>query len=436
MYKLKPFGTYALDVLQDDAEAMARVERVLFPVGVPMDSVRVFSASEAPDVIREINAWEPEADGAIPWQHQRALLFTRIRVDEAEIAEPLPEASVEGVSRSDLKDVLGHIQLVRDTHSQDADGPANLVCWNTQDFGIMRGCPHGCQYCGTGKRARMIVLSANLEEHAEKIIGPTIEKNPGQKCFRLIGWGADIATFEPEYGAFELFLSKLAEHEGRYGYFHTGGDNVDWVADVPHRDRLIGIWSLTSEAGAEIIEPGSPSTADRLAAARKCQSWGLPIRFKLKPVVPVKNWREEYARTIEMIFQHTRPESIGFCVLMWMKIAQLEEMIDPDLLDPEFVDAARGAADTLADVRTGPFPHALRAEVYRFLIEETRKHDERVPIYISTESREMWDELKDELGQNPRSFICGCNPIEAPGPRMIPSEHLAHSTYFAGDGSG
>ncbi len=435
MYKLKPFKTYVLDSLQSDADSMARVRRVLSAVDVSMDSVRVFRASEAPDVIREINAWEPDADGAIPWQHQRALVFTRIRVDETEITEPLPDVSVAEVSEADLKDVLGHIQLVRDTHSPDSDEQANLVCWNTQDFGIMRGCPHGCQYCGMGKRAKMIVLSANLQEHAEKIIGPTIERNPGQRCFRLIGWGADIATFEPEYGAFEVFLSKLGEYEGRYGYFHTGGDNVDWVADVPNRDRLIGIWSLTSEAGAEIIEPGSPSAEERLEAARKCQSWGLPVRFKFKPIVPVRNWREEYARTLERVFKKTSPESIGFCVLMWMKLAQLEKMIDPSLLDPDFVDAARGAADTLADVRTGPFPHSLRAEVYRFFIEETRKHDKRVPLYISTESREMWDELKDELGQNPRSFICGCNPIEAPGPRMIPSEQLAHSTYFAGAGS-
>jgi hypothetical protein len=115
---------------------------------------------------------------------------------------------------------------------------------------------------------------------------------------------------------------------------------------------------------------------------------------------------------------------------MWMPFDALAGMIDTDILDPEFVDRARRAADELRDVRTGPFPHRLRATMYRFLIEEVRKHDRRIPIYISTESREMWDELQCELGQDPRTFICGCNPIEAPGPRMMPTEALKHSTYF------
>jgi hypothetical protein len=102
------------------------------------------------------------------------------------------------------------------------------------------------------------------------------------------------------------------------------------------------------------------------------------------------------------------------------------------LLDPEFVDAARSEADVLRDVRTGPFPHRLRAEVYRHLIGEVRKRDAAIPLYISTESREMWDELADELGQRADSFICGCNPIEAPGPRMLKSRCLSESTYATG----
>jgi hypothetical protein len=427
MYPLRPFGVYVLNSVVEHEESMARVKRMLAALGVPLASARVFAPEKAADVLREIEAWEPEDLDGVPWQHRRALVFTKIRIDDAERAEPVPE--VPGVAMSALRNILGYLQLVRDTHSPAADEAKNMVCWNTQDFGIMHGCPHGCQYCGVGKSAKMTVVGTNLEEYMAKVVGPTIERHPGQKCFRLIGWTADIATFEPEYGAFELFLAKLAEYEDRYGYFHTAGDNVDWVADVPHRDRLIGVWSLTCRTGEEVIEPGSPTNAERLVAARKCQSWGLPVRFKFKPMIPVRNWREEYARTIDLIFRETKPESIGFCVLMWMTFDQLCKKIDPDLLDPAFVAAARNHADELRDSRTGPFPHELRAEVYRFFIQEIRRHDARIPIYISTESRDMWDELKGEIGQNPRTFVCGCNPIQAPGPKMLVSEELGQSTY-------
>ena len=427
MYQLKPFGVYILDTVTGDPDSLARVERILAALDLPLGTARIFRADEAAEVIREVSAWVPDSGPAVPWQHQRALVFTRIRIDRTERAEPLQLAA--GVSEASLRNVLGYLQLVRDTHAPADDERANMVCWNTQDFGVMHGCPQGCQYCGVGKSAKMTVIGTNLEEYMEKVVGPTIEAHPAQKCFRLLGWVADIATFEPEYGAFELFLAKLAEYKDRYGYFHTAGNNVDWIEDVPNRDRLIGVWSLTCKTGEEVIEPGSPTNAQRIEAARKCQSWGLPVRFKFKPTIPVRNWRQEYAQTIATIFRESKPESIGFCVLMWMTFDQLCKKIDPDLLDPEFVAGARRHAEELRDVRTGPFPHELRATVYRFLIQEVRKHDAHIPLYISTESREMWEELKGELGQNPGSFVCGCNPIQAPGPRMLPSGVLSRSTY-------
>jgi spore photoproduct lyase len=191
------------------------------------------------------------------------------------------------------------------------------------------------------------------------------------------------------------------------------------------------VWSLTCRSAGRLIEPGSPSPTERIEAARRCREFGVPVRFKFKPMIPVRNWREEYAALIERIFERTRPESLGFCVIMWMSFDDLGQRLDLDLLDPDLVEKARRAADQLHDVRTGPFPHEVRAEIYRFLIEQVRKHNQEIPIYISTESREMWDELGEELGQNPRSFICGCNPVEAPGPRMIPSGSISHSTYLS-----
>jgi len=431
MYQLSPTRVYMLDAVRDDADAMARVSRMLGALGRDENEVAVFTRDEAYDVVRAIQAWPGDAlaDG-VPPQRQRVLVFTKITIEGHEEDDPLVEDCPEDVPAGVLSPVLGHITLVRDTHSPESDRERNLVCWNTQDFGVMYGCPHGCQYCGLGKDAKMVVVGANIDEYMRKVVGPAIEKFPAQKCFRLLGWGADIITFEPEYGAFESFLVKLSEYEDRYGYFHTGSSNVDWVETVAHRDRLIGVWSMTADKVSELIEHAAPSPAERIEAARKCEAWGVPARFKFKPMIPVRGWREEYSRTIEQIFEQTRPESLGFCVIMWMNLDVLAGKIDLDLLDPEYVDAARAAADEMRDVRVGPFPHHVRAEIYRFLIQETRRWDAKVPLYISTESREMWEELQDELGQNPRTFICGCNPIETPGPTMMPSGNLCNSTYF------
>jgi hypothetical protein len=296
-------------------------------------------------------------------------------------------------------------------------------------FGTMMGCPHECQYCGTGKSGKFISITLNLEDYMEQVVGPCIEKNSWNKCFRMIKVVADLITFEPEYGLFDLFTRKLAEYEGRYGHFHTASDNVDWIADLPHRDRLLGVWSTTCEAVSRDLEPGSPSAIDRFEAGRKCNEMGIPVRYKFKPMIPIRNWREEYASAIEEALKRSDPESIGFCVIMWMDYDELTKKIDPGLLDPEYVQAARTAVEEMKGVRVGPFPHNVRAEIYRFLINEVRRWDKDVLLYVSTESRGMWDDLKDELGQDPRSYVCACSSVAVPDRKLALSPDFRYSTY-------
>jgi len=431
MYALKPTALYMLHDVNDCPDGLARVSRIVSALGRSMDDVETVTADNIYDVARSLQSWtaSDSADG-VPMQHQRPLVFAKIVIEAPAEHAAILAKRPEDIGEDVLKNLLGYISLVRDTHSPESDAEKNMVCWNTQDFGVMHGCPHGCQYCGFGRAGKFITVGVNIDEYMQKVVRPTIEKHPGQRCFRMIGWSADIITFEPEYGVFEAFLKTLADYDDHYGYFHTASDNVDWIADLPHRDRLIGIWSLSPESMARELEPGSPSAVDRVIAAAKLAEWGVPARFKFKPMIPVRNWRQEYADLIEEIYKRTKPETIGFCVLMWMNFVDMKERMNLDVFDPEIVTVARRAAAEMRDVRTGPFPHHIRADIYRVLIGEVRKWDKDIPVFLSTESREMWDALKDDLGQNPRTFLCGCNPIQAAGPKMLPCDALKHSTYI------
>jgi hypothetical protein len=244
----------------------------------------------------------------------------------------------------------------------------------------------------------------------------------------MLGPLNDLFAFEPEYGLFDLLTRKLSQYENRYSHFHTASDNVDWLADIPHRDWLLGVWSTTCETAAREVEPGSPSAIARFEAGRKCQDMGISIRYKFKPVIPVRNWREEYATAIEQALKLSNPESIGFCVVKW-GYESMTKSLDVNILDADYVEAARDAAAKKVPVKSGPFPHHVRAEIYRFLINEVRRWDKEVLLYVSTETREMWDELKDELGQDPRNYVCGCSSVAVPGRRLSLSSEHRYSTY-------
>mgnify|MGYP006301537647 CR=1 FL=1 len=211
MYDLKPKSVHALDTVLDDPDARARIERIVSALGASMNDVDVFTEKRIPDVARRVAQPPAEPMPGVPYQHRQSLVFTRMRIDDADAPEPFDGADLDDDVQKAARQIDGRFPLVRDTHNPETDSASNVVCWNTQDFGLVTGCPHGCRYCWAGRDWHVTTFAANVNEYVEKVVGPTIEKHPGQTCFRLIGGGTDLATFEPADGAFETFLSKLAE---------------------------------------------------------------------------------------------------------------------------------------------------------------------------------------------------------------------------------
>ena len=432
MYKLTPVKTYVLDRVLEEPQCVSRMEGILKAIGRSSEDLVCITEENLSEVVSELETlWPPTAlpSGSVE-SFMRPIVFTTMDLDyRRRDLEPLIRTCPSATSAEVVRKIYGHMTTAVDQHPHHLDQVHNCVCWPTFNFGTIAGCPHGCLYCGTGRAGKFLTVTLNLEEYMEKVVKPVIEANPWNKVFRMILSGADLIAFEPEYGLHKLFAETLAEHADRWGHIHTASANVEWLADIPHRDRLVGVWSVPCEAVARDIEPGTGKAIDRIEAARVCQDLGIPVRYKFKPVIPVKNWREEYAWIIEQALKRTKPESIGFCLYIWNTYDSLTSTIDPDLIDPQCLKAALEARDQMKGQRNGPFPHETRKEIYQHLIREARRWDKEVLLYISTETREMWDELKDELGQDPLNYICGCSSVAVPGRRLGISPGFRYSTY-------
>lgn len=431
MYPLKPLKVYAHTMVRDDPRCIRRMERMLGAME-PADSEVVWvDDGNMADVAKELETlWPPpQAPEGTPLEYTRPVVFTNVFTgEELPSIEEKMRSFPEGTPGTHVQSIMGYFNNIQPYHPFEKDQAENRVCWPTWDFATMLGCPHGCRYCGTGTGGRFFTVALNIEQFMDEVVPRTAAKFPWQKCFRMIGWGADMIAFEPEYGVFDLYTKKLAELD-LYGYFHAASSNVEWIADLERKDRLIGIFSVTCEAVARDIEPGTGHAFDRFDAGAKLEAMGVPFRYKFKPMIPVRNWREEYARAIEYAMSVSHPESVGFCVIMWMSLETLAAKIDLELLDPEFVQAARDAAAEMEGNVCAPFPHHVRKEIYRHLISEVRRWSKDTKLFLSTESREMWDELAEEMGQDPRYFLCGCSPVAPPGGKLTLSKGCPHSTY-------
>ena len=265
----------------------------------------------------------------------------------------------------------------------------------------------------------MSVLFTNVEEFLEKVVAPTARDHPAQKVFMFNSGRSDTLCFEPEYGLSRVMAEFFAGTEDQYYLIHTKSANVDHLADLDHRGHTILVWSLTSHTVSRVVEPGSATTEERIEAARRAQEAGYPVRFKLKPIVPVHGWRDEVREMIALLFARVRPDNIGMCTIAWMSAADVEACLDPDILDPEALRIMRNAADEMRGVHTGPLPPALRAEIYSFCVEEIRRHDREVPVFLSTETPEMWRLFAPRLGMSAGDYVCACGPQCVPGLKRL-----------------
>ncbi len=436
MYPLRPTAVYVLEGVLADRLATQRLNRMLDALGIPLGSATIVTQATIPEVAAKLVSGA--VDFTVPQEasayQTRSLVFTmqRVKGQEPDLSA-LHARCPEGTPLSVVKHLCGEIRTAW-FRTREGDLKNNQVCWTAWEFGTQVGCPHGCQYCGDGKLGKYIVMGMNLEEYVEEVVDPILRQNPWQKCFRIIGWNCEQVAFEPEYGLFDLATRKCAELGGdRHMIIHTKCANTDWALELPARKHIVAVWSVCGANSARIVEPGTPGPVERFEAMRRCQDAGMSVRAKFKPIVPIRGWREDYAEAVEALLQRVRPDSIGMTVVMWMDAATLKSRIDPDLLDPEYLQIMEEAQEEMAGVNTGPFPEAVRLQIYRHIIQQVRRFSKDIPLYVSTETPEVWSALRGELGQDPRHFLCGCGPVAMPGGKLALSKDLKYTTLMETD---
>jgi len=160
---------------------------------------------------------------------------------------------------------------------------------------------------------------------------------------------------------------------------------------------------------------GAATTTERIEAMTKCQEAGYIVRVRFSPIAPVVNWRDENRAMVRNLLSRATPDVITLCMFGWMDLYEAKRCMDMSLFDPHMMKAMEDAAPEMRGKKFGPLPHAARAAIYRFLIQEIRAVRPDIPISLCLESYEMWQEFGAELGMRPERYFCNCGPQCTPG---------------------
>ena len=424
MYPIKPRSVYVHQRVLSDPRCIARMERMMEQI-VPDEAPVTVDDAALNEISRE-KRWERVTEwrtGQYKRTRDPDVIFNayawRDADSEAEFVERYPHLRFGRLSGAGFVGYRDGERLLE---------ARNGICQDAYDLHSAWGCLHACDYCCIGT---FLNIHLNLEEMVERLPAILDEHN----WCRLWKYDniTDTITFEPEYGASALMVGAFADRatsdasDDQYLMLYTKSANVEHLLDLDHRSRTIISWTISSETVAREIEKHSPTTLERIEAARRCREAGYHVRARFSPIVPVIGWREESARMIEAYLTRVRPDVITMDALALLGYDRLCGCFDIELLDPVYVEACRRIYE--ADEHPGKsfwpvgkqmFPHDLRLDILRFYVDEIRRHDAEVPISFCDETPEMWEEFtREELGHGPERYVCTCGPTSVPGNPLL-----------------
>lgn len=410
MYPLRSKNVYMHRLVADTESYRERAERVIAALEAPPD-IHVFDDADLPDLLAGGIAAKRKPMGTLETVADPDLLFHTFRFDGRNAERMAAFAGTDAVKHGLLSELLGHrafhwanYNLEGDPHRHDK---VCRPCWRIH---LQNGCVHQCQYCSFGG---LLVSAVNVEETCDWL-GEIIGRHPWQKTY-LLDDDADPPCLEPELGVLSDMIEWFGTLDQRYVIIHTKTWNTSWMTDLDHRGNTIIVWSISGRDQSRLLEPVTGTTEQRVEAARVAQEAGYQIRYKFKPIIPVKDWRADAEHAVKLLFERTDPDVISLCCFMWMDIDELLRRLPREELDEAFVAAAEAKREAMAGTRARPFPPEVREEIYTFYLNEIRRWNADIPVSISTENFAMWKTMGPKLGYTARSYPCGCGPMTVPG---------------------
>lgn len=410
MYPLQPENVYVHETVAGNDLYMGRVNRVVAALENSVTPT-IYCDADLPEMMNNGLLARRASMGTLDEIRDPSLLFNTFRFDDK--AEERVARLVEmGVKHpGSLVNLLGHQAFHWANYNQDGDPHRGekvcRPCWRIHQ---QNGCVHRCHYCGLGG---LLIAGVNVEDYCHWL-GELIDRHPWQLTYLLDDDG-DPPGLEPELGCLGELIEFFGTLENRYLIIHTKTWNTEWMRDLKHNGNTIIVWSVSGPKQSRLIEPKTGTTEERIEAARIAQEAGYQIRYKFKPIIPVKGWEEDAAFTAKLIFEKTNPDVISLCCFMWMDLEDLKRRLPVELLDDDCMAAAAAVKDTIGKVMTRPFPPHIRQRIYGTHLGEIRRWNKDIPVSLSTESFDMWKDLGDAMGFSATDYPCGCGPFTVPG---------------------
>jgi len=266
------------------------------------------------------------------------------------------------------------------------------------------GCIYNCAYCylmGTfrfrawKRKDRMVTPKFKERKDIERAVMAFINCQEEPSTLNT-GELSDSLMQEAAKEPFSEFIMPLFEGTKHKVLFLSKGTNVKHFLKNDWQKNAILSWSINSVEVSKKFEKLAPNPLDRIKAARKVFERGYEVRFRLDPMVPVLGWEGQYKRIITAMFEGVKPTVVTLGTLRGLP-ATLAVAVRKDWVKYLTEKSSWGRKPGLK----------IRLEMYRFAIQEMRKHRHRT-IGVCKDTLQIHKLLEKEFGMNHKTMKCNC----------------------------
>ena len=340
--------------------------------------------------------------------------ISRIVMDEAVAHTPIarrvrdklphltPETLADGESLTpglDREDIL-YLKRYKGRFLRHCPGTSHYRCCGYQIIHIGENCPLRCSYC---------ILQAYFQDRVLKVwanqddlwaeLERAFESAPGRRYRVGTGEFTDSLVLEALTGYSRDLVGFLGRFPQVCLELKSKVVDLSWMDAVRDPSRVLPAWSMNAPFIVEREEQGQcAGLEERLAAARRCAEAGFRVCLHFDPVIHFPGWQEGYARTVEMIFDHLRPENIAYVSMgSFRHMPDLKRCISENFpqssyIYGEFVTGIDGKQRLL---------RPLRVEQLSFLADRLKGGGLDRQLYLCMESDEVWRAV---LGRTPEDL--------------------------------
>jgi len=282
---------------------------------------------------------------------------------------------------------------------------------------ISNGCGFSCEYCflqGTyrGRHPR-IKFNLNYQKMLDEIDADVSQRaNLGTQVYHM-GENQDSLAFDPLYPLTEILVPFVAERDARL-LLLTKSDCVDNLVKLDHKGHTIVSWSLNSDWVTRHVEHDTAPLDKRLAAARRVQEAGYPLRLRFDPLLLLGekeynsgHWRRRYNKMMDSVFAAVKPERVTLGSLRYhptIRSTALKRFPDSVIFDDHLL------SPDLDEDHRYRYRDDIRMKLYGHIADGIRKRDDgagiKVKIGLCKETEQMWESAGLKLDRKRPTCHC------------------------------